>query len=262
MQLIDTHSHKYLREFENNWDEAIQRAKDNFVSNICIPNVDEETIPHVLQLADQYPGYCLPMMGIHPTHVEENYQSAIDKIEKLLNEHSFVAVGEIGIDLYWDKSKLDLQIDAFAQQLALAEKHNLPVNIHVRDAFDETFKVLEDFGKGRFSGILHCFSGDKEQAEHAIDLGLKLGIGGIVTFKKAHLADVVTDIDLEHLVLETDAPFLAPAPHRGKTNESSYLIHIAKKIASLKGITVQEVAKQTTLNTQSIFKIEQVATKL
>jgi len=256
MELIDTHSHKYLREFENNWDTAIERAKKASVSHICIPNVDETSIEYVLALAEQYPGYCLPMMGLHPTSVTEDYKNQLKTIEEQLAKHTFVAIGEIGVDLYWDKSLLKQQLAAFEHQLALAEQHNLPVNIHVRDAFPETFGILDQFGSERIRGILHCFSGTLQDAQRAINMGLKLGIGGVVTFKKSPLADVVAQLPIEELVLETDAPFLAPAPHRGKTNESSYIIHIAEKIAELHHVSLSEVATITTANAKNIFAIK------
>lgn len=255
MELIDTHSHKYLREFENNWDDAIQRAKSAGVSHICIPNVDAESIDYVLQLAKEYPGYCLPMMGLHPTSVDANYKQVLELITQQLEENVFVAVGEIGIDLYWDKTFLKEQTEAFLYQLELAEKHNLPVNIHVREAFPETFAALESFGTKRVRGIMHCFSGGLAEAEKTISMGMKLGIGGVVTFKKSPLADVVAQVPLEHLVLETDAPFLAPAPHRGKTNESAYVLHIAEKIAELHNVPVEKVAEVTTANAKAIFGI-------
>lgn len=255
MELIDTHSHKYLREFENNWDAAIKRAQDAGVTHICIPNVDEASVAQVNTLADQYPGYCLPMMGIHPTSVTEHYKKQVALVEEQLRARKYIAVGEIGVDLYWDKTLIKEQLAAFELQLALAESFDLPVNIHVRDAFPETFSVLEQFGSSRTRGILHCFSGTLADAERAMDMGLKLGIGGVVTFKKSPLAEVVAQLPLEALVLETDAPFLAPAPHRGKTNESSFVIHIAEKIAELHNIPVQQVAEITTQTAKQIFRI-------
>ncbi len=253
MQLIDTHSHTYKAEYSTDLSGLIARAQSAGVTHVCVPNVDCATAADVIAVAEQYPGYCMPMMGLHPTSVKSDYKQQLSFIEQQFSLHKFIAVGEIGIDLYWDKSFLAEQKDAFLIQLQWAERYKLPVNIHIREAFDETFSVLDTFGAGRVGGILHCFSGTVEQARRAIDYGFLLGIGGVVTFKKASLAELVSAVGVEHLVLETDSPYLAPAPYRGKVNESSYLPYIAAKIAELKGISVEDVARITTANAKKIF---------
>lgn len=256
MQLIDTHAHAYRCDFGDDLAGYVQRAKLAGVTHICVPNVDGESIDDVHAAAQLFPGYCLPMMGLHPTSVNADYKQQLLRIEQLLSTQRYIAVGEIGIDLYWDKSFLAEQQDAFLFQLQLAENFHLPVNIHIRDAFDETFSVLDAFGKGRVRGVLHCFSGTVDQAHRAIDYGFLLGVGGVVTFKKASIADVVASVGVEHFVLETDAPYLAPVPHRGKINESSFLPFVAEKIALIQGISADEVAHVTTRNAKKLFGIE------
>ncbi len=255
MQLIDTHAHVYASDFGDDIAGYIERAKLAGVTHICVPNVDGESIDDVHTAAQLFPGYCLPMMGLHPTSVKADYEQQLLRIEHQFSAQRYIAVGEIGVDLYWDTTFLSEQQDAFLFQLQLAEKYQLPVDIHIREAFDETFSVLDAFGKGRVRGILHCFSGNVAQAHRAIDYGFLLGIGGVVTFKKATLADVVASVGVEHLVLETDAPYLAPVPHRGKKNESSYLPFIAEKIALLQGISAEEVARITSDNAKTLFGI-------
>lgn len=255
MQLIDTHAHIYRSDYGADIESYIERAKLAGLTHICVPNVDAGSVDDVHAIAEQYPGFCMPMMGLHPTSVRADYREQLQRVEQLISTRSYIGVGEIGIDLYWDKTFLAEQKDAFLFQLQLAYSYNMPVIIHIRDAFDETFSVLESFGKGRVQGILHCFSGTVEQAHRAIDFGLLLGIGGVVTFKKATVADVVASVGAEHLVLETDAPYLAPVPFRGKTNESSYLRYIAEKIALIQGIAVEDVARITTANAKKLFSL-------
>lgn len=255
MKLIDTHSHMYLPQFDEDRKESVERAVAAGVEKIVLPNIDSESVVPLKNLMKQFPENCFGLMGLHPTHAKENYREELDIIFKELDSGTYVGVGEIGIDLYWDKTHLKEQIDAFIQQVKYAIDKGIPFIIHARDSFEEVFQALESIGESKFKGVFHAFTGTKEYADRAIDMGLLLGIGGIVTFKNGGLAEVVSEIDLNHLVLETDSPYLAPTPHRGKRNESSYVRLVAEKIAELKACTVQEVAKITTHNAQSIFGV-------
>lgn len=254
MILTDTHTHLYSKEFDSNRTDLIQQAIDLGITRLFMPNVDSESIPGMFQVEKQFPNNCFAMMGLHPCSVGAKYQQELQVVEYWLNKRKFVAIGEIGIDLYWDKTFFDQQQDAFRMQIQLAKKHDLPYVIHSRSSFDEVFEIVSEFKKDNIKAIFHCFSGNIEQAEKVIDLGnFKLGIGGVVTFKNSGLDKVVEAIDLKHLVLETDAPYLAPMPHRGKTNNPEYLILIAKKIAEIKNISLEEVVEATTQNSKEVF---------
>ncbi len=262
MILTDTHTHLYYETEEYKLTESMQRCLDNQVSRLFLPNVNSKTIPLVFALADEYPENCFPMLGLHPCDVKDvpneetdNFVVELDNIRQEIAKRKIYAIGEIGIDLYWDKTTFAIQQQAFKTQIAWAKELNLPIVIHCRDAFDEVFKVLEDENDDKLRGIFHCFTGNTEQAQQIIDLGFYLGIGGVVTYKNSGLDKVVADIDLKHLVLETDSPYLTPVPHRGKPNESSYLIHIAQKVADLKQVSLEEVATMTTENSQKIFNV-------
>lgn len=255
--LTDTHTHIYYLHGTPALDEHIQRCRDNQVQRLFLPNVDEDSISKVFGTAADYPGTCFPMLGLHPCHVSANFESELAGIRRAIDQHTadIFAIGEIGIDLYWDKSTLPYQQEAFRAQIGWAKELGLPISIHCREAFDEVFEVLDDVNDERLFGIFHCFTGDLQQARHAIELGFWLGIGGVVTYKNAGLDKVVEQIDLQHIVLETDAPYLAPVPHRGKKNESSYLLHIAQKVADLHGVPWEAVASATTQNSTEIFGI-------
>ncbi len=254
MILTDTHTHLYSKEFDSNRNDLIQQAIDSGITRLFMPNVDSESIPGMFQVEKQFPNNCFAMMGLHPCSVGAKYQQELQVVEYWLNKRKFVAIGEIGIDLYWDKTFFEQQQDAFRMQIQLAKKYNLPYVIHSRNSFDEVFEIVSEFKNDNIKAIFHCFSGNIEQAEKVIDLGnFKLGIGGVVTFKNSGLDKVVEAIDLKHLVLETDAPYLAPIPHRGKTNNPEYLILIAKKIAEIKNISLEEVVEVTTQNSKDIF---------
>jgi TatD DNase family protein len=255
MQLIDTHTHLYLPEFEQDINQVIQNAVDHQVLKFLLPNVDRSTIDPMLKLVNEYPDYCYPMMGLHPTSVDEDYENEMEAVESWLSKKQFCALGEIGIDLYWDKTYQHQQEEVFRRQLQLARKYNLPVVIHARESFDEIFKIVEDERGEALTGVFHAFTGNKEQADQIINWGFKIGIGGIVTFKNAGLDKVVRNIDINHMVLETDSPYLAPVPKRGKRNESAYVKHIAEKVAVLKEIPVEEVARITTENAQQLFRL-------
>jgi TatD DNase family protein len=252
--LIDTHSHIYSEEFDNDRAEVILRAKELGVKHIILPNVDSESLPRMLALEAEYPGYCHAAIGVHPTSINENYQHELAVVISSLTHRSWIAIGEIGIDLYWDKTFLKEQIIAFQQQIRWALEFKLPVIIHVRDSFRETMDALAPFKNSGLQGVFHSFTGSLEEAEEIIGFGgFLLGINGIVTFKNSGLAVVVAQIDLKHIVMETDSPYLSPAPHRGKRNESSYVQLVAKKLAEVYNCSVEEITKQTTENAQKLF---------
>jgi TatD DNase family protein len=253
--LIDTHTHLYVSEFDNDRDAVIARAKELGVGQFVLPAIDSETTVAMHALKSQYPNEMHLMMGLHPTHVGANVEQELAHVQQQLHAHNFVAVGEIGMDLYWDKSYQKEQQEAFARQIGWALEFDLPIVIHCREAFDEIFEVLEGVNDKRLRGIFHCFTGTLVQARRAIDLNMLLGIGGVVTFRNSGLAETVAQIPLEHLVLETDAPYLAPMPHRGKRNESSYLPLIATTLAETHNVSVSEIIKSTTENAKKLFEI-------
>ncbi|MBQ20273.1 MAG: hydrolase TatD [Flavobacteriales bacterium] len=256
MILTDTHTHLYSEQFKDDIDEVVQKAINLGVSRFFLPNIDSDYTDALLALAKKYPDNMFPMMGLHPCSVKADYQQELAQVEKMLSEHQVVAIGEIGIDLYWDKTFFKEQQAAFRHQIRLAKANNLPFVIHCRDAFDEIFEILDEENDENMRGIFHCFTGNLEQAQKIINYGgFKLGIGGVVTFKNAGLDKVVEQISLEHLVLETDAPYLAPVPYRGKRNESAYIIEIATKVANLKQVSLEEVAKITTTNSKTVFGV-------
>lgn len=257
MIVTDTHTHIYSDAFDQDRDAMMQRAFNAGVTHLFVPSIDSAYTDKMYRMQEQYPDNVFLMMGLHPTHVKENYEEELAFVEKELADASrkFYAVGEIGIDLFWDKTFLPQQQDAFKRQIQLAKKYKLPINIHCRDAFDETFEVLEsEKGEGLY-GIFHCFTGSLEQAQTAIGYGMKLGIGGVATFKNGKIDQFLKDIDISNIVLETDAPYLAPVPYRGKRNESAYVVLVAKKLAEIYGISVEETARITTQNAAMIYGI-------
>lgn len=233
----------------------MQRSLDNQVSRLFLPNVDSKSIPLVFGLAEQYPEHCFPMLGLHPCDVRENFREELALIYKEIPGRKIYAIGEIGIDLYWDKTTLAIQQEAFRTQINWAKQMDLPIVIHCREAFDEIFEILEELKDDKLRGIFHCFTGSTEQAKKVIGLGFYLGIGGVLTYKNSGLDKVVQDISPEHLVLETDSPYLTPVPFRGKPNESSYLVYVAQKLADLKQVPVEELARITTKNSELVFGI-------
>jgi TatD DNase family protein len=254
--LIDTHTHLYLSDFTSDIDSIINTCRNQNIEKFFLPNIDSSTVNDLLQLAANYPAVCYPMMGLHPCSVKENYKEELSKIEAELSSNKFIAIGEIGIDLYWDKSTLEIQKEAFITQINWAKKWSLPIVIHARDSFDEIFEVLDRHNDEKLSGIFHCFTGNEDQANKIIAYkGFKLGIGGVVTFKNAGLDKTLQSIDLKHLVLETDAPYLSPVPFRGKKNTSENLIYIAEKLASIYSCSLEKIANQTTKNALEIFKL-------
>lgn len=262
MILTDTHTHIYYEQDAEKSSQLMQRCLKSGVKRLFLPNVNASTIPLVYNMVDNYPAHCFPMLGLHPCDVkaEANEETAayldeLKQIRQAMETHRFFAIGEIGIDLYWDKTTLAIQQEAFIQQIKWAKEFNLPIVIHCREAFEEIFEILEQQKDEKLRGIFHCFTGNAIQARRVIDLGFYLGIGGVVTYKNAGLDKVVADLDLQHLVLETDSPYLTPVPFRGKPNESSYLTYIAQKVADLKQVSVEEVARITTENSVRIFGI-------
>jgi len=255
MIFTDTHTHIYSEEFNDDRDAMMQRAFNAGVTRLFVPSIDSATTQLMYALEKQYPDNVFLMMGLHPTYVKENYLEELSHVEAQLATNKFYAVGEIGVDLYWDKSRLKEQQYAFKHQIQLAKKYKLPINIHCRDAFDETFEVLEDEKGDDLFGIFHCFTGNFDQAQQAIGYNMKLGIGGVSTFKNGKIDQFLNDIDLKHIVLETDAPYLAPVPYRGKRNESAYVPVIAQKIAEIYGLTVDEIAAITTQNSKAVYGI-------
>ncbi len=253
--LTDTHTHLYSEEFQEDRDEVMQRAITAGVSRFFVPSIDSSYTDKMYDLEAKYPENVFLMMGLHPTYVKENYLEELAHVEKQLDSKKFYAVGEIGIDLFWDKTFLKQQQYAFQHQIQLAKKYNLGINIHCRDAFDEVFEVLESEKSEDLFGIFHCFTGDFEQAQRAILLGMKLGIGGVSTFKNGKIDQFLNEIDLQNIVLETDSPYLAPVPHRGKRNESSYTFLVAEKLATIYNVTIEEIAQVTTENSKKIFGI-------
>ncbi|TZF85975.1 TatD family deoxyribonuclease (plasmid) [Pedobacter sp. BS3] len=259
MILTDSHTHIYYKT-GHELDEQVQRALQNNVTRLFLPNVNVRSIPMVFGLQQKYPDHCFPMLGLHPCDVKLqadedtlSYRDELDQIHREIGKRKIYAIGEIGIDLYWDKSTLDIQVEAFEVQINWAKTLNLPIVIHCREAFDEVYSILLRQKDDKLRGILHCFTGTTEQARKIIDLGFYLGIGGVVTYKNSGLDKVVADIPAEHIVLETDAPYLTPVPYRGKPNESSYLIHIAQKVADIKQVSIEKLAEITTENSKKIF---------
>lgn len=256
MTLTDTHTHLYSEAFDEDRDAMIQRALESGIGRFFIPAIDSSYTRSMLDLEKKYPENIYLMMGLHPTHVKENFKEELQHVETMLASHKFYAVGEIGIDLYWEKRYLRQQREAFTYQIRLAKEYKLPIVIHCREAFDEIFEVLEEEKGADLFGIFHCFTGTFAQAQRAIGYNLLLGIGGVVTFKNGKIDTFLEQIDLKHLVLETDSPYLAPVPYRGKRNESSYLPLIVAKLAQLYKKETDEVAAQTTANALKVFGLQ------
>jgi TatD DNase family protein len=254
MFLIDTHAHLFLEQFDDDRDQTVQNAIDNGVKKIFLPDIDSSTTALVLEMAKKYPDICFPMIGLHPTSVKENFKDELKHVENMLKKEKYYGIGETGIDLYWDKTFLKEQIEAFRFQINLAKKTALPLIIHARESFDEIFSVIDELNDDKLKGIFHSFTGNKDQARKILSYkGFKIGIGGIVTFKNSKLPEVLKEIGLEHLVLETDSPYLAPTPKRGKRNESAYLLYIAEKIAEIYNVDLQTVANITAENAEVLF---------
>lgn len=255
MLLIDTHCHLYSEEFAADIDKVIERAETEGVKKFYLPAIDSTATDAMLALEARFPGKCIAMMGLHPCYVKDNYKDELKAVEAWLSKRKFAAVGEIGLDHYWDKTHITEQEEAFRVQIEWALQYKLPIVIHTRNAMQETINIVKEYVPGGVSGIFHCFGGSVESAQQIIKAGFYLGIGGVVTYPKAGLQETLEHIGLEHLVLETDAPYLTPIPFRGKRNESSYLKYVVEKIAAIKKVTVEEVAAVTTANAQKIFGV-------
>ena len=253
MILTDSHCHLYLDEFKNDIEAIIKRAEDSGVKKFYLPAIDSSETDNLLLLEERFPGKCFAMMGLHPCSVKENYRAELQLVETWLSKRKFAAVGETGLDFYWDKTFTAAQYEAFRIQIGWAIQYDIPVVIHTRNAMQETIDVVREYVSKGVRGIFHCFSGTYENAMEIIDAGFYLGIGGVLTYKNAGLAEVIARIGLQHLVLETDAPYLTPVPFRGKRNESSYLAYIAAKLAEVKNCSVEEVDAITTANAKKIF---------
>lgn len=253
--LTDTHTHLYSEAFSEDRELVMQRALDAGVQRFFIPAIDSGFTEAMYALENEYPKNVFLMMGLHPTSVKENYKEELLHVEKQFKKRKFIGVGEIGIDLFWETSTLVIQKKAFREQIQLAKKHRLPIIIHCRDAFDEVFEVLETEKGNDLFGIFHCFTGTLQQAQQAISYNMKIGIGGVVTFKNGKIDRFLKNIDIKNVVLETDAPYLSPVPYRGKRNESSYVSLICKKVAEIYGISENEIAKITTKNSKDVFGI-------
>ncbi len=252
--LVDTHTHLYLKEFDTDRPAMIQRAMQAGVVKFFLPNIDSRVIDDMLALEAAYPDHVHAMMGLHPCSVKDDFQEELEIVEDWLKKRPFCAIGEIGIDLFWDKTTLDIQIEAFRTQIAWAKKFDLPIVIHSRDSTELILDILKDEQAENLRGILHCFTGSRKQAEEAFKMGFYLGIGGVVTFKNAGLDKIVSELPLEWLVLETDSPYLAPAPYRGKRNESAYVRLVAEQIAIIKSVEIETVSEVTSNNSKNIFQ--------
>lgn len=255
MVITDTHTHLYSEAFDNDRDEMMKRALDDKISRFFVPAIDSTYTKAMLDLKAKYPDNVFLMMGLHPTHVKENYKDELRHVEDTLAKHKFYAVGETGIDLYWDKSTLGIQQEAFRFQIKLAKQHKLPIVIHCRDSFNEIFEILEEEKGIDLFGIFHCFTGTIDQAKKAISYNMKLGIGGVVTFKNGKIDQFLNQIDLKHIVLETDSPYLSPTPFRGKRNESAYIKNVLKKVSEIYDLSEENIANITTENSKEIFSI-------
>ena len=253
--IIDTHSHIYLPEFRDDLDQILKRAENEEIKLILMPAIDNETHLSMLGIEDHHPEKCLAMMGLHPCSVKEGYKQELKIMEDYFEKRRFVAVGETGLDFYWDRTFTKEQYESFQIQIDLAKQYDIPVVIHSRNSIDECIKVIRENQQGNLKGVFHCFSGNEKQAKEITDLGFYLGIGGMVTFKNSGLDKVMVDIDMKNVVLETDAPYLAPVPFRGKRNECSYLKYVVEKLADIKNVTKQEVANITTKNAKELFNI-------
>ena len=254
MTIIDTHAHLYSEEFQVDIDLVMDRAQKAGVSKMYLPAIDSSETESMLALEQRFPGVCIAMMGLHPCYVKENVTAELAHVKSWLVKRDFVAIGEIGLDFYWDKTFTNQQYEAFDIQMQWALELNRPIVIHTRNAMQETINRVKPFAQKGLKGIFHCFSGSAESAKQIIDLGFLLGIGGVITYKNAGLPEVLENVSLEHMVLETDAPYLTPVPFRGKRNEGSYLSYIITKLAEVKGISEEEVARITTLNAEMIFQ--------
>ena len=256
MEFIDTHAHLYLNQFELDIEVVIQAARNNHVSKVLLPNIDSGSIDGLLRLKTKFPDYFEVMMGVHPCSIDDNYLQELKVAEAQFLTQGFVSVGEIGLDYYWDTKYKSEQIKAFRTQINWAKDLKLPIAVHCREAFDDILDIIDEEQDGRLRGVLHCFTGNVDQAKQLIDNGFLLGVGGVITYRNSGLDKTITEIDLNHLVLETDAPYLSPVPYRGKRNQSAYLMHIAEKLAEVKDCALTDLAMVTTANAKALFNLQ------
>jgi TatD DNase family protein len=255
--LIDTHTHLFLEEFDNDRDQVIQRAIESGVEVFLLPNIDVQTIESMHALSKKYPNNCFPMMGLHPGSVDTSWKANLDIIKEKLFSGNYIAVGEIGMDLYWDKTNVVAQREVFSVQVEWAKELNLPIVIHSRDAYEEIYKILDKLNDANLSGVFHCFTGTEKDAEKILSYGnFKLGIGGVLTYKNARIDESLKNVGLEQIVLETDSPYLTPVPFRGKRNESAYMVHVAERLANVYGVSVSRVEEVTTKNARELFQLK------
>jgi TatD DNase family protein len=253
LNIIDTHAHLYLEEFSSDQEAVVKNAQEEGVTRIYMPNIDAESIDPMLEMERKYPGYCIPMMGLHPCYVHKEAATPLKMIEEWLEKRKFAAIGEVGLDYYWDKTNAEEQKLAFERQVQWAQELDLPIIIHSRKSLDDCIAIIKKYQNGKLKGIFHCFSGSLEEARRIEGLGFLMGIGGVLTYKNAGLKEVVKDISMDHLVLETDAPYLTPVPYRGKRNEPSYLRYVLEALADAKELTTEEVASKTSENAIKLF---------
>lgn len=251
---IDSHAHIYLKEFDHDREDVLLRSAERNVNKIFMPNIDHASIDNMLEVEFQYPEQCISMMGLHPCSVKKDFEKELYHVESWLSKRKFAAIGEIGTDLYWDKTHWEQQKEAFCIQVNWAKQHDLPVVIHCRDSIDQTIELVEELKDEKLSGVFHCFTGSAEQASRITRLGFFLGLGGVSTFKNGGLDKIIPDLDLDTLVLETDSPYLSPVPHRGKRNEPAYIPIVAERVATLMNISLEELQIATTTNAQKLFK--------
>jgi len=257
MEFIDTHTHLYLSQFDKDINNVIDNAIENGIKKMLLPNIDSTTTNQMLHLSREFPDNCFPMIGLHPCSVKKNnIDKELEHVNDMLDKENFIAIGEIGLDLHWDKTTLGLQKKAFEHQINLAKKFNLPIVIHVRESFNEAIEIVEKLNDSNLRGVFHCFTGSVKDAERVIDLkGFFLGIGGVITFKNGGLDKIINQIPLDHIMLETDSPYLTPAPNRGGRNESKYILDIAQKVSNIYNIDIEKIAKITTENANKLFNI-------
>jgi TatD DNase family protein len=256
MKLIDTHSHLFLPEFDSDRDQVIQNAVNTGIKKIILPNIDASTIDNLLDLYSKYPGICVPVIGLHPTSVKDNYIQELTILEQYFSKHPFIAIGETGIDLYWDKTRIKQQCESFIAQIDMAKSLHIPLIIHCRESFEEIVTILERKKGDGLTGVFHSFTGTPEQAKIILSLGFKIGINGVVTYKNSTLPQVLEKIPITEIVLETDSPYLTPVPFRGKRNESANLQYVAQKIAQIKKMPIDDIVNSTTKNAENLFKLK------
>lgn len=257
MPFIDTHSHIYLPQFDHDRELMLQRAREAGIDKIFLPNIDLASIPLMHKLCDEHPRMCYPMMGLHPCDVKEGFETVLAQMQAMFSERKYIAIGEIGIDLFWDKTTLPMQVDAFMTQIEWAKEMQLPIVIHARDSFDEIFSVLDELNDDRLRGVFHCFTGTNEEARKVIEYGgFMMGIGGVLTYEKSGLDAVLANIPMEYLIVETDSPYLTPKPFRGKRNESAYVTFVASRLAEIKNIPIEEIGSITSENALKMFDLQ------